>query len=128
MLKKVTHLTVFVNNQDEALKFYTEKLGFTVHTDAPMDGLRWLTLCLADQKDFELAIMQAETPQEKALVGKQGGDKPLFCVESTDCKKDYEKLSGLGVAFESKPQEEPWGISASFKDLYGNHIYMCQPR
>src|SRR5579862_9253829 len=126
MITKITHLTLFVTSQDDALAFYT-KLGFQVHSDAMFgDNMRWLTLNLPDQADFELALMPAETAEEKALVGKQGAKKPFFCFATTDCKKDYELLKSKGVKFQQEPNEEPWGISAGFEDLYGNALYMCQ--
>jgi catechol 2,3-dioxygenase-like lactoylglutathione lyase family enzyme len=127
MLTKVTHITLFVHSQDEALKFYTEKLGFVVHTDADFQGFRWLTICLPQQPDMEIALMAAMTPAEKAIVGKQGGDKPFISLESTDCLGDYERLSAMGVTFFEKPKTETWGISIALQDLLGNVIYMCQP-
>lgn len=129
MIANISHLTLFVTNQDEALKFYTEKVGFKVHTDAMFgENFRWLTLNLPNQNDFELVLMPVETPEEKALVGKQGAKKPFFSLATTDCKADYERLTKLGVKFSQKPTEEPWGISAGFEDLYGNSIYMCQQK
>lgn len=127
MITKVTHLTLFVADQDEALKFYTQNLGFKVHTDTMFGPMRWLTLHPAEQPNFELSIMLAENDKEKALVGKQAGDKPLFCIESTDCKKDYATLKGKGVKMLQEIKEEPWGISTSFADPSGNVIYMVQP-
>ena len=127
MITKITHLTLFVNNQDEALNFYTENLGFRVHTDAMFGPMRWLTLHPFEQPHFELSIMLAENDAEKALVGKQGAEKPLFCIESTDCKKDYARLKANGVTVIGEPEEQPWGISISLKDPAGNIIYMVQP-
>jgi catechol 2,3-dioxygenase-like lactoylglutathione lyase family enzyme len=127
MITKVTHLTLFVTNQDNALKFYTESLGFKVHTDAMFGpDFRWLTICPPEQPDFEIAILKAETPEEKALVGKQGAGKPFFSLATTDCRKDFELLSSRGVKFAQEPKVEEWGISAAFQDLEGNMIYMCQ--
>lgn len=128
MLTKITHLSLYVNNQDEALHFYTNILGFKIHTDAIMgNGFRWLTLCFQDQPDFEIALMPATTPEEKALVGKQAASNPLLCLQTDDCKKDYDVLKAKGVAFIQEPKEEPWGISAMCKDLYGNILYLSQP-
>lgn len=125
MFTKISHITLFVSNQDKALDFY-QKLGFIVHTDAEYGPMRWLTVCLPEQKDIELVIMLAETEVEKALVGKQAGDKPFLSLETSDCKGDYEKLSATGVKFLEKPKEEPWGISAALQDPYGNLIYICE--
>jgi catechol 2,3-dioxygenase-like lactoylglutathione lyase family enzyme len=126
MITKITHLTLFVADQDKALSFY-QKIGFIVHTDAQFGDMRWLTLCLPSQKDFELPLLLAVSPEEKALVGKQAASKPLFTVETDDCKRDYERLKQAGVELLSEPTEEPWGISVAFKDVDGNMIYMCQP-
>lgn len=127
MISKITHLTLFVNNQDEALNFYTKNLGFKIHTDAMFGAMRWLTLHPAEQPHFELCIMLPENAEEKALVGKQGAQKPLFCIESTDCKADFARLKADGVTMIGEPEEQPWGISASLKDPAGNTIYMVQP-
>lgn len=125
MLTAVTHLTMFVHDQDATLNFY-KKLGFIVHTDTDFDGMRWLTLCFPGKKDFELAIMKAETDAEKALVGKQGADKPFISLESSDCNLDYQNLKAQGIEIEGKPESMPWGISMSFHDNSGNKIYVCQ--
>ena len=127
MFTKISHITMFVQDQEKALDFY-KKLGFTIHTDAPFGPMRWLTLTLPGQKDVELVLMKAETAEEKALIGKQGGDKPFISFESNDAKKDYEMLKKMGVAGIEEPKAEPWGISFGFKDLYGNAIYVCQPK
>jgi len=125
MLKKITHITLFVDDQNKALEFY-KKVGFKIHTDAMFGPMRWLTLNLSDQPDFELVLMPAESAEEKALVGKQGADKPFISFESSNCKEDFEKLVQAGIKFTQEPKEEPWGVSASFVDLYGNNIYICQ--
>jgi catechol 2,3-dioxygenase-like lactoylglutathione lyase family enzyme len=126
-IKKVTHTTVYVNDQDAALAFYRDKLGFKVHTDADMEGMRWLTLSLPEQPDFELVLMKPSTPESQALVGKQTPESPLLCVETDDCKGTYEKLKAQGVTFADEPKVEPWGTSALAFDLYGNGIYIVQP-
>ncbi len=126
MLTKITHITLFVHDQDAALDFYT-KLGFSIHTDAMFETMRWLTLSLPGRKDMELALLKAESETEKALVGKQAGDKPVISFESDNCLQDYEKLKALRVPGLEKPEEQPWGTSFGFKDLYGNVLYVCQP-
>ncbi|MGE0009939.1 MAG: VOC family protein [Candidatus Babeliales bacterium] len=127
MITNVTHLTVFVENQDQALDFYTNKLGFKVHTDAQFGPMRWLTIHPIENKNYEISLMLAETPEEKALVGKQAIQKPLFCVSTNDCKAAVETFKASGVTFLQDAKEEQWGTSATFVDLYGNIIYMVQP-
>lgn len=126
MITKVTHLTVFVKNQDEALTFYTNNLGFKVHTDAQFEDMRWLTIHPADQSDFEIVLMPANSPEEKALVGKQAGSGVFFCLESTNIEEDYKALKSKGVELLGEPTTEPWGKAVTFKDLYGNTLYLVE--
>jgi hypothetical protein len=126
MFTAVTHLTVLVHDQEQTLNFY-KKLGFIVHTDEQYGAdMRWLTLCFPEKKNFELAIIQAKTDQDKALVGNQAGGMPFFTLETTDCFKDYEMLKAHGIEV-GKPEQQPWGISMGLVDNSGNKIYVCQP-
>ncbi len=119
MLNKITHLTIFVHNQEEALQFYTQKLGFKLHTDAMFSEGRWLTVCLAKQPDFEIILMPAANEFETSLVGQQGNTMPLASFTTDNCQKTYEELAQKGIEFVQKPTKQPWGINAVFKDLYG---------
>ncbi len=127
MITKVSHMPLFVTDQDEALKHYTQKLGFKLHTDMDLDGMRWLTVCPADQSDFEIVLTKANSPQEQALVGKQAATMPICVVDTQDCRKTFQDLKDRGVEVVSEPEEKPWGTSAIIKDLYGNMINICQP-
>lgn len=124
MITALTHVSVFVADQDKALEFY-KKLGFKVHTDTEFSGMRWLTITPANQPTVELSLMLADA-SEKALIGKQGGEKPFLCFATDDCRKTYAEFMKKGVQFLSEPIEEPWGVSTAFKDLDGNVFYMCQ--
>jgi len=126
MLTAITHITMFVHDQDATLDFY-KKLGFVVHTDANFDEMRWLTLCFPDKQDLELVVMKATTDAEKALVGKQAGQSPLISLESNDCPKDYELLKAQGVEILGQPESMPWGISMVIHDNSGNKIHIFQP-
>jgi predicted enzyme related to lactoylglutathione lyase len=134
MITKLSHATVFVLNQQEALEFYRDKLGLEVRTDATMEGgYRWLTVGPKDQPDFELILMEPNpgyildettASQVRDLVqkGKLGG-----CVFDTpDCKATYEELSAKGVEFMGPPEEHPWGIATVFKDNSGNWFSLSQ--
>lgn len=129
MITKTTHVSIFVNDQDEALKFYTEQLGFKLHTDTTFgQNMRWLTVCSAEQPDFEFALMQANTDAQKALVGKQAPEVPVCCVSTNDCHKTVQELKSRGVTITSEPEEMPWGVSALFQDLYGNTFNIVEPK
>ena len=132
MITRTTHISLFVHDQNEALAFYTEKMGFTLHTDQMFgEGekkMRWLTICPSDQKDFEIALMPAHTPEQKAVVGKQAPEVPFYCVSSNDCRKTYQELKEKGVECVSAPEDLPWGVSSLVKDLYGNTINLVQTK
>ncbi len=128
MFTKVTHISIFVHDQDEALAFYTQKLGLRLHTDVNIQGMRWLTVCLGKQPDFEIALMPADKPEYKALVGKQAADVPVCVFSTDDCQKTYKELKKRGVEFIQEPTEKPWGIEALFKDLYGNTFDVVQSK
>ncbi len=119
MIVQVSHITILVTDQDAALAFYTEKLGLTVHTDAMCGPLRWITLNPSNQKNFELALLKAETPAQQAAVGKQTPEVPMAIFNVDNCQQSYETLKARGVIFLQEPIQQPWGIEALFIDLYG---------
>ena len=136
MIRKMSHATIFVNNQDEALEFYREKLGFRIHTDAMVgEHFRWLTICTNDQPDFEIILME---PQPGMLMDEETSGKlreimakgvlgaGVFNTE--DCRGTYEELKAKGVQFLSEPTERPYGIEAVFKDNSGNWFSLTEPR
>jgi len=124
----VSFFSILVTNYDAAIKFYTEKLGFHLHTDMKHgDDFRWVVVQSPGDGDFRVNLLEASTDEEKARVGKQGSSKgPFFYLGSLDCKRDYELLHSRGVEFTQKPTDQFYGIDAHFKDLYGNAIGLCQ--
>ena len=127
MINNISHAVLFVKDQDEALSFYKDKVGFKLHTDMPFDSMRWLTVQPATQTNFELVLMKAQNPEAQALVGKQGAGAPFLCLSSNNCKADFETLRKNGVEFIQEPTVKPWGLEALFLDLYGNLICLVQP-
>jgi len=135
MLSKLTHVNVWVADQDEALAFYTEKLGMELRDDVTLPelgGFRWLTVGLPGQ-DVALTLMTVPGPpvfdaetqaQIKALVAK-GVAGGLF-YSTPDCRGAFEELSRRGVEFSQEPSQQPYGIDAGFRDDSGNQIRMMQ--
>jgi catechol 2,3-dioxygenase-like lactoylglutathione lyase family enzyme len=135
MLKQLTYVNVWVDDQDEALAFYTEKLGMELRDDVTLPelgGFRWLTVGLPGQ-DVALALMtvpgppvfEAETQaQIKGLVAK-GAAGGLF-FSTGDCRATYEELKRIGVEFSQEPEQRPYGVDAGFRDSSGNQIRMLQ--
>jgi len=124
MLKKNIIAGILVKNFDEALGFYTKKLGFVMAEDFPMGMDRWLTITAPGNQDCVLALHEARNEAEQALVGKQMGSYPFLGIETDDCISDYERMKALGVKFDGEPTIKPYGTGVLFEDLYGNKIYL----
>ena len=119
---RVLRVTVRVRNQEEALGFYTDKLGFEKRADMPMGpGQRWITVAPKGQDTPELVLQPAdwfegeERQQHSGLVGKD----PTIVFQVDDCQATYEKLQARGVEFSLSPTDRGYGIEADGKDLYG---------
>ena len=136
MIQKLSHVTIFVNNQDEAKNFYVNKLGLDVRTDATMDnGFRWLTVGPKNQPDLEIALMEPkggpmfdeESAQAIRMLLKKGVlGAGVFQVD--DCRKTYEELKKKGVQFKGVPEERFYGTEAIMSDGVGNWFSMTQPK
>ena len=133
MIKKLSHATVYVLDQDRAKDFYVGKLGFEVRTDQSMGGFRWLTVGSKSQPDIELILMkiapgpmldEASAAQIRALLEK--GAFGVGVLESSDVRKDYQELSKKGVRFNGPPQERPYGIETVMQDDSGNWFSLVQ--
>lgn len=112
-------ITVAVKDQDEALKWFTEKLGFVKRVDRPGSGIRFLTVSPNNQPDLQV-ILASWFPEH---VGKN----PTAVLYTDDCRKTYHELKERGVAFTEGPQPRPFGLQAVFKDLYGNSYALLEP-
>jgi catechol 2,3-dioxygenase-like lactoylglutathione lyase family enzyme len=132
MITKLSHTTIWVLDQDEALDFYTQQLGFDVKTDERMDDFRWLTVSPPEQAEHELILLEPGPPmmdpesaeQVKELVAKGALGPGAF--ETDDCRRAYAELSERGVNFLSEPAERFYGIEATFRDNSGNWFSMTQ--
>jgi catechol 2,3-dioxygenase-like lactoylglutathione lyase family enzyme len=125
-MRRVTLCKLFVRDQDEALDFYTKKLGFEIAEDNDLGDYRWLLVRLPDNIEFCLNLDVARTDDQKALVGRQAADLPLFSIETDDCIGEYEAMKERGVEFEGEPEVQSYGTGVLLRDLYGNKIYMNQ--
>jgi uncharacterized glyoxalase superfamily protein PhnB len=136
MIQRQSHSTIYVIDQDEALEFYRDILGFEVRTDMPMSeegGPRWVTLSPKGQPDLEIILMpivpgpvsDAEAAEQmKALV--QSGAIGIGVFETDDVHGDHERLSKQGVEFVMPPEEKFYGIEAVVKDNSGNWFSLTQ--
>ena len=122
MITQVTHASIWVTDQDAALKFYRDTLGFKVTADnISMPNYRWLTVT-PQQDTFELVLNLATTPEQLAGVGRQG----IFILTSDDIHADYAALKAKGVKLQTEINVNPWGSDFIFEDLYGNDFDVVQ--
>lgn len=125
-MNKVTIVTVLVLDQDEAIAYYTKKLGFELMEDKSFGDTRWVTISLPRQHDLTIALERAGSAEDRALVGKQAGTHALLALNTSDCRADYQRMKSLGVKFIGEPQSGPWGTGVRLEDLYGNKIFLSQ--
>ena len=123
---KIANAQLWVHDQDEALAFYTEKVGLEVRTDVTVPELgnfRWLTVAPPGQEDVAIVlmaipgepVMDSETAEQvKTLMGK--GFAGTIFLATDDCQASYEELKGRGVEFTEEPEDRPYGIDSAFRD------------
>lgn len=117
-IDRVSTVTIAVADQDEALAWYTQMLGFEKKMDVQSPQFRWLTVAPPQQVDVEF-LLASWFPDR---VGKNA----TWVLSTRDCQGGYEELKGKGVEFSQKPEMRPWGIEAIFADLYGNKYALVQ--
>ena len=136
MTFKLDSSQLWVHDQDEALAFYTEKLGMEVRADVTlpeMGDFRWLTVSPPDQPDFAIVLMaipgppvmdEAAAAQVRELMAK--GFAGTVFLTTEDCRASYEDLRARGVEFTEAPEERPYGIDAGLRDPSGNALRLTQ--
>jgi catechol 2,3-dioxygenase-like lactoylglutathione lyase family enzyme len=112
-------ITIAVDDQDKALAWFTEKLGFVKRVDRAGPGIRFLTVSPKAQPDLQL-ILASWFPDH---IGKN----PTAVLYTDDCRGAYVELGGRGVEFTEPPQPKPFGMQAVFRDLYGNSYALLEP-
>jgi uncharacterized glyoxalase superfamily protein PhnB len=135
---QVANYQVLVTDQDEALDFYTGKLGMQVRADVTvpeMGGFRWLVVGPSDQPDLGIVLMAVpgepivddeSAGQLRALLAKGIGSTVFLTTD--DCRAAYEELAARGVEFQTKPEEQIYGVDAGFRDPFGNNFRLTQVR
>ncbi len=135
---KIANAQLWVHDQDEALDFYTKKVGMEVRADvtmAEMGDFRWLAVGPSGQPDVSVVLMAIPGPpimdadtaeQTRSLVAK--GFAGTVFLTTDDCQASYEELKGRGVEFTEEPEERPYGIDSAFRDPSGNSIRLTQVR
>ena len=125
---------IYVRNQDEALDFYVNKVGFKVHTDARNGDYRWLTVQHPDQPSFQLGLFLPGPPTHDAATAQAlreavaKGAMPPLVLQVDDCRAAYDRLRARGVEFTQEPVERYGNVDAGFRDPSGNGWKLIQAR
>jgi uncharacterized glyoxalase superfamily protein PhnB len=137
-MTRIANAQLWVHDQDEALAFYTEKLGMEVRADVTlpeMGDFRWLTVGPAEQPEIAITlmaipgppVMDAETAEQVRSLMAKGFAGTVF-LTTDDVQASYEELSARGVEFTERPEERPYGIDSGFRDPSGNSCWLTQVR
>jgi uncharacterized glyoxalase superfamily protein PhnB len=135
---RIANAQLWVHDQDEALAFYTQKLGMEVRADVTlpeMGDFRWLTVGPADQPDFAIVlmaipgqpVMDPDTAEHVRSLMAKGFAGTVF-LTTDDCRASYEELKARGVEFTEEPEERPYGIDSGFRDPSGNSLRLTEVR
>ena len=133
MITKISHMTLYVRDQEKAYDVYVNKLGFRVNTDQKMEnGMRWLTVTPPGQPDVEVVLAEPRAPMVKAellphiqaLLDADAMGSGVW--ECDNCQKTYDAMKGRGIEFMKPPTKEFYGVEALFKDGCGNWFSMTE--
>jgi uncharacterized glyoxalase superfamily protein PhnB len=133
---KIANAQLWVTDQEEALKYYTEKVGMEVRADVTLPELgnfRWLAVSPPGQEDVSIVLMaipgppmfEAETVEQIKATMAKGVAGTVF-LTTDDCQASFEELKSRGVEFVEEPEDRPYGIDAGFRDPFGNHLRLTQ--
>ena len=121
MKQAIAHIALVVDDYDEAIKFYTEKLDFTLLDDTPQsETKRWVLVAPKGAEECSLLLTKGIGEQQRSRIGNQTGGRVFLFLRTDDFQRDYENYRSKGVKFVRDPKTEDYGTVAVFEDLYGN--------
>jgi len=120
--QSIFHLALVVRDYDEAIRFYIEKLNFTLVEDTyqPAQDKRWVVVAPPGSNGMTLLLARASTPEQERFIGNQAGGRVFLFLSTDDFWRDYNRMISLGITFVREPKVESYGTVAVFEDLYGN--------
>lgn len=129
MTQSLATIAILVADYDEAIRFYRDQVGFSLTEDKDMGGgKRWVVITPPSNRGARLLLARAEGDEQRAAVGKQGGGRVMFFLETDDFARDHQQMTARGVRFLEEPRHEAYGSVAVFADLYGNKWDLIQPK
>ncbi len=119
--RRITEVALLVRDYDEAIRFYTQALGFELLEDTRQsDTKRWVRVAPAGASGTALLLARAATPAQEQAVGNQSGGRVFLFLSTDDFQRDYDRMRRHGVLFTEEPRHEEYGTVVVFLDLYGN--------
>jgi catechol 2,3-dioxygenase-like lactoylglutathione lyase family enzyme len=128
MKQRIAHIALVVKEYDEAIQFYTEKLGFTLIEDTQLgEDKRWVLVAPPGATECSLLLAKAANEQQAASIGNQTGGRVFLFLFTDDFWRDYNNMVAQHIHFVRPPKEEEYGMVAVFEDLYGNQWDLLEP-
>ncbi|WP_068780229.1 VOC family protein [Paenibacillus sp. GM2] len=122
MIQSIVHIALVVKDYDEAIDFYTKKLHFELIEDTyqPEQDKRWVVISPPGSVGTTILLARASKPEQESFIGNQSGGRVFLFLNTDDFWTDYNDMLSKGIEFVREPKEQPYGLVAVFKDLYGN--------
>lgn len=128
MAQQLSLVSLLVADYDEAIEFYTKKLGFELKEDSPQGDKRWVVINPRGSSHGALLLAKASKAEQQALIGGQGAGRVWLFLQTDDFWTDYHRMRDAGVVFLEQPREEVYATVVVFQDLYGNKWDLLQPK
>ena len=129
MYQRIAHIALVVRDYDEAIEFYTTKLGFDLLEDTKIsDEKRWVVVAPKGARECSLLLAKAANEDQNKSIGNQTGGRVFLFLFTDNFARDYQKLKNQNIKFVRQPQEYEYGMVAVFEDLYGNLWDLLQPK
>jgi catechol 2,3-dioxygenase-like lactoylglutathione lyase family enzyme len=129
MKQKIAQVAIVVDDYDEAIQFYTEKLQFTLIEDTVLSATkRWVVVAPQGSSECRLLLAKAANEEQRSRIGNQTGGRVFLFLHTDNFQRDYQNLIDQGIKIVREPVAEAWGTVAVFEDLYGNLWDMIEPR
>ena len=128
MRQEIIHVALVVKEYDEAIEFYTQKLGFELIEDTyqPEQDKRWVVVAPPHSSGATVLLARASKEEQESFIGNQTGGRGFLFLNTDDFWRDYEKMKAQGVKFVREPKQADYGVVAVFQDLYGNQWDLLQ--
>ncbi|CAN5404341.1 VOC family protein [soil metagenome] len=128
MKQQIAHITLVVDDYDDAIRFYTEKLNFILLEDTPQSATKRWVVVAPPGSSCSLLLAKGVGDEQKSRVGNQSGGRVFLFLKTDDFWRDYNSMKEKGVEFVREPATEPYGTVTVFKDLYGNLWDLIGPK